>query len=1153
MSKHYVLINIVCSVLLSVSNANVDSGGELLNSFNYTSCNEVPSCSLCAIIDECIFCGNECQYIDEECLNGDGIEETPGCTDYESVSIAGFDTNEQLTYEFSIDFCETIQDKQEENSTICVEQTRDIVFWVKASNISIMTFDLFAKLSNMIIDGEEVISHHDTENWPLCSVNIKYGVVKQLICPNISRISNETFIEYDNSDKEVDLNEIVSNSILIALRELLPRFDSMLYAQSNIENHPNGKVIEKRRIDYHANNNTNRLHEIYQIDDFVEWQPDVIPSKFTHSHGSEIDENNKHITRAKGSEDIEIEIGDKMFHENINYELSLTQIDVLKDEIMNGMKQIFEYEFTNDPNHFYVMTFTLKEWRKALFKKQNKAEFDWHYFDNHGNEYKPQPNGTYFDLTPNRRRNLLDSKYIIYENNEDLVNTHLLGIPVNVNYFAEVSFGIPFVNNPNKARINSEIADECSSLGKYAAKASNYYDEISECCNVHDWDYVNCDMSKTVADNRLVNCANQYDTGVGELIRAGMEIPISFLYYMRSKMEYCNVDFTSNPLNAEFQLTVKIASTTIFRSSYGYSDSNKDEVGSKDLFKVNLAGGCVFVYIGFLCFELWASIELNFVAKYSAGPPMYIGFKPYAGIGVTADAYATILGIARVGLLLRGDILQVALPIKLTVGYNYYNPIELNKYDTIELTADLELTPLVLTASTYYRLRYIDAGCRCSCSWFCCPSCWFRIKWSGYKIFWTQTWYFFETTTYNLITWKPIPSDGDPIYYFEGVDRITLSNRRRSRRLLGSISFMKPHISDIKDTLNVGRFSMKDIRVDAINTLNTNEYLLRIEILFYEQKTAVEVNNRFKSDEYRNQIKQKLQSDNNRQLVISLEESKVEERVIIPTVKPTQAPTFSPTVTPTQPPTTVPTFSPSSAPTNSPTYCYNNMKYWNVDIISESTQFKIYSECQTNTFIKISMESLTEFNSNGLKTNNKITSFSANNVESNWTVHSKDNTIIYKGLEAVENTFNAIIDDQSEFQFKTLLFYDKNGGYIHLFDNITEIIEENTIKWIVTINDWTWLNIDNSLKLCVDVMSNNNYKNNKQQNPNMNAYTTFNLNDFVYDIATDKALCITQQNTQIIDVIMEIIPKSNNGIGVCAQYSYCDGIIKHDANTIYTP
>ena len=76
-------------------------------------CSDITSCGKCAIITDCIWCNNTCQYEKEECYDEDlSIDEEYGCDDYNPVSNCGMDTNEVLTYRILLKSCSVVQSNQ---------------------------------------------------------------------------------------------------------------------------------------------------------------------------------------------------------------------------------------------------------------------------------------------------------------------------------------------------------------------------------------------------------------------------------------------------------------------------------------------------------------------------------------------------------------------------------------------------------------------------------------------------------------------------------------------------------------------------------------------------------------------------------------------------------------------------------------------------------------------------------------------------------------------------------------------------------------------------------------------------------------------------------------------------------------------------------
>eukprot|EP01084_Bolivina_argentea_P133378 235385_1 len=153
-------------------------------------------------------------------------------------------------------------------------------------------------------------------------------------------------------------------------------------------------------------------------------------------------------------------------------------------------------------------------------------------------------------------------------------------------------------------------------------------------------------------------------------------------------------------------------------------------------------------------------------------------------------------------------------------------------------------------------------------------------------------------------------------------------------------------------------------------------------------------------------------------------------------------------------------------PTPAPTTCFNSIHDWIIDDIGKSSQFRLTTPCHNSKqFIKVKMVSLTEYDSlTGRKTRNKITSFAPHN----WYWITDEDTQ-YNGYDATINKYVStfgINNNEIEFNLTTILFYE-NG---HL--NGTDPFFENTLKWTTDINNWPFLNDENTLELCINVMSN---------------------------------------------------------------------------------
>eukprot|EP01084_Bolivina_argentea_P011742 21973_1 len=136
---------------------------------------------------------------------------------------------------------------------------------------------------------------------------------------------------------------------------------------------------------------------------------------------------------------------------------------------------------------------------------------------------------------------------------------------------------------------------------------------------------------------------------------------------------------------------------------------------------------------------------------------------------------------------------------------------------------------------------------------------------------------------------------------------------------------------------------------------------------------------------------------------------------------------------------------------------------WDIDYVGQSTQFKLFDPCHENTFIKVKMSSLIEYDSNGKKTKNKVPTFAS--TDWNWNNPLGINTQ-YQNYSVVQNVFEAKnILSNSNFILSTILF--KEDAIIN--NNIN--INSYSIKWNVQITSWPFINNSSSLQLCVNIIT----------------------------------------------------------------------------------
>lgn len=83
---------------------------------------------------------------------------------------------------------------------------------------------------------------------------------------------------------------------------------------------------------------------------------------------------------------------------------------------------------------------------------------------------------------------------------------------------------------------------------------------------------------------------------------------------------------------------------------------------------------------------------------------------------------------------------------------------------------------------------------------------------------------------------------------------------------------------------------------------------------------------------------------------------------------------------------------PSASPTQQPT-CLD----WYIDTTGSDAEFKYISECDSDMFLKITLDSLKEYDSDGNESKNKIKNFDENKYDGEWNT-LEDST--YQGLDA---------------------------------------------------------------------------------------------------------------------------------------------------------
>jgi len=235
--------------------------------------------------------------------------------------------------------------------------------------------------------------------------------------------------------------------------------------------------------------------------------------------------------------------------------------------------------------------------------------------------------------------------------------------------------------------------------------------------------------------------------------------------------------------------------------------------------------------------------------------------------------------------------------------------------------------------------------------------------------------------------------------------------------------------------------------------------------------------------------------------------------------------------------------------TPSPTSCFNAIHDWIIDDLGQSTQFRFRSQCSTNQFLKIKMVSLIEYDSKQKATKNRVNSFAPHD----WYWIS-DEDAEYEGFDAAIKKYVSsfgVAGNEVEFNLTTVLFYEEG----ELASNAS--FGENTLKWTTEISNWPFLDDDNTLKLCINVMTNagSGGKNNsddtnddEEEDEEDEDVTRFTFNDFEFRLE-DTATCGDDE----VDVEVESVQKNQNHLNICFTFKACDDVINHDPFVEYVP
>eukprot|EP01084_Bolivina_argentea_P025831 48031_1 len=145
--------------------------------------------------------------------------------------------------------------------------------------------------------------------------------------------------------------------------------------------------------------------------------------------------------------------------------------------------------------------------------------------------------------------------------------------------------------------------------------------------------------------------------------------------------------------------------------------------------------------------------------------------------------------------------------------------------------------------------------------------------------------------------------------------------------------------------------------------------------------------------------------------------------------------------------------------------CNNND--WEVQYFASRAHFRVYNPCNSKQYFQVNMESLTEYDSNSEATSNQISSFDS--VNGNWDNSDFGDDNEYEGNSVFSNIFRAdIIGEGVNFVLETIFFrYDAS-----IYNN-SVTLNQYSLKWNVDLINWPFLNVNNTLQLCVNTTTNN--------------------------------------------------------------------------------
>eukprot|EP01084_Bolivina_argentea_P221236 374747_1 len=198
---------------------------------------------------------------------------------------------------------------------------------------------------------------------------------------------------------------------------------------------------------------------------------------------------------------------------------------------------------------------------------------------------------------------------------------------------------------------------------------------------------------------------------------------------------------------------------------------------------------------------------------------------------------------------------------------------------------------------------------------------------------------------------------------------------------------------------------------------------------------------------------------------------------------------------------------------------------WSIDYIGKSTQFRFYDPCDDK-FIKIKMEDITEYDSDGGKTTNKETSFAS----SDWDWEFEGGIIgSYNGADAIYNKFVAteLTKMDANFTLETIFF--RQDVVIAINDTHNRTVNAGDLKFNVDIHGWDYLDEANDIVLCIGIMTNKGGDIGEDEDTQ-----TFYFDEGFEIDSDDFASC---GDGSEIDVFIERDGNGNNHLDLCYNFS----------------